>query len=120
VVRNTARIGFNTQSFKYLFLKSILMSQRKYGYRRKTRDKISKSIREKSKFTVTKLLESYKAGDRVVLKLDSSFHTGMFLPRFHGKVGTVQGPRGKCYTIQMMDGNKEKTVVAHPAHLRRI
>lgn len=96
------------------------MSQRKYGYRRKTRDKISKSIREKGKFTVNNLLETYKTGDRVVLKIDSAFHRGMFLPRFHGRVGIVQGSRGKCYTITMMDGNKEKTVIAHPAHLQRL
>ncbi len=96
------------------------MSQRKCGYRRKTRDKISKSVREKSKFKVNKLLEVYRHGDKVVLKLDSSFHTGMFLPRFHGRTGTVQESRGKCYTIKMMDGNKEKTLVVHPAHLQRM
>ena len=96
------------------------MSRRKSGFRKKTRDKISKSIREKSRFTITALLTAYQAGDRVLLRIDSSFHKGMFLPRFHGRTGVVQGTRGKCYEIQMMDGNKEKTLIVHPAHLRKL
>ena len=52
----------------------LCMSRRKSGFRKKTRDKISKSIREKSKFTITALLTAYQAGDRVLLRIDSSFN----------------------------------------------
>lgn len=106
-------------SFKYFASSVCSMSRRKSGFRKKTRDKISKSVRERSKFTVNRLLTHYTSGERVLLKIDPAFHRGMFLPRFHGRNGVVQGTQGKCYVVQMMDGNKEKTLVVHPAHLRK-
>ena len=95
------------------------MSQRKSGFRRKTRDKISKSVWEKSKFKVNSLLATFSEGDPVIVNIDPSFHRGMVLPRFQGVAGTVEGTQGKCYTVRILDCNKSKTVIAHPAHLKR-
>jgi large subunit ribosomal protein L21e len=39
--------------------------------------------------------------------------------RFHGLTGVVVGQRGAAYEVDVYDGNKLKTVVARPEHLRR-
>ncbi|MEK6861930.1 MAG: 50S ribosomal protein L21e [Nanoarchaeota archaeon] len=96
------------------------MSKGHSGFRRKTRSKLRKHFRERSKFKVNRLLQKFSVGDKVLLNIEPSFHKGMFLPRFHGLTGIVQGARGKCYKVVIEDGNKEKIVIAHPAHLRKL
>jgi len=96
------------------------MSKGHSGFRRKTRNKLKKHFRERSKFKVNRLLQRFNIGDKVLLKIEPSFHKGMFLPRFQGLAGIIQKTRGVCYEVKIQDGNKEKKVVAHPAHLRRL
>lgn len=96
------------------------MSKGHSGFRRKTRNKLRKHFREKSKFNVNRLLQRFNIGERVLLKNEPSFHKGMFFPRFQGLTGIIKGNRGKCYKILIEDGNKEKIIIAHPAHLRRL
>ena len=95
------------------------MSKRIGGSRRKTRDKLRKPVREKGKISMTRYFQELKLGERVVLKIDSSVHKGMFWRRFDGKSGIVSGMKGKCYMVNIKDGGKPKTVVAHPVHMRR-
>jgi large subunit ribosomal protein L21e len=40
--------------------------------------------------------------------------------RFFGKTGTIIDKRGKCYIVKIKDGEKEKTVISRPEHLKAI
>ncbi len=95
------------------------MAQRIGGFRRKTRDKLKKPINERGKIRITQYMQTFKLGDKVLLKIDSALHRGMPFPRFHGKVGMVAGMQGACYKIAIDDGEKRKTLLVHPGHLQR-
>ncbi len=76
-----------------------------------------KSVSEKGKLHVSKFLQSFDEGEKVLLKAYPSYQKGLFCLRFHGKVGEVAGKQGECYQIRIKDGNKLKTCIVHPVHL---
>ncbi len=90
------------------------------GMRRKTRHKLKKSIKEKGKIPITRFLQKFEVGDRVMLKAFPSYQGGMYFPRFHGKVGTVSGKQGKCYYVDIKDFKRVKKVLVHPVHLVKV
>lgn len=96
------------------------MVKRIGGFRRKTRNKLKKNVKDKGKISLRKYFQSFKAGDKVLLKVESSFHKGMYNPRFHSKSGVVEGKKGSCYKVQIKDKGKRKTLIIHPVHLRRL
>lgn len=87
------------------------------GKRIKTRSLLSKRIREKGLRGLSRFLHEYKEGDEVVIKIDSSVHNGMPFRRFHGKRGNIVEKRGRAFIVKVLDGGKEKLVVARPEHL---
>jgi len=93
------------------------MVQRVGGFRRKTRHKLKKDMRDRGKINITKHMQSFTNGEQVVLKIDPAIHGGMPFPRFHGRAGIVIGARGKCYQVLIKDGNKDKMLLSHPGHL---
>ena len=38
----------------------------------------------------------------------------------HGKTGTVVGPQGHSFVLHVKDGDKVKTVICRPEHLRKV
>jgi large subunit ribosomal protein L21e len=40
--------------------------------------------------------------------------------RFHGKTGTVIGNQGRAFVLAVKDGDKIKTVLARPEHMRKV
>jgi len=94
--------------------------QRTGGFRRKTRHKMSKNIRQKGKLSITKFLSVFNSGDKVCLVAEPAYQRGMYFPRFHGKAGIVVGKKGNCYEIQIKDFTKTKKVIVHPVHLKRL
>ena len=96
------------------------MAQHIGGFRRKTRSKLKRSIRQKGKFSITKFLQTFKEGEKVGLIADSIYQKGMFHPRFFGETGTVMGMQGSNYKVRVYDGSKEKILLVHPIHLRRM
>ena len=94
------------------------MAKRIGGFRRKTRHKLQKSKSEKGKISITKYFQKFKEGDKVLLKAEPAVHTGMYMPKYHGKVGVVIGTQGHCYKVTIKDGGKEKMLIVHPIHLR--
>lgn len=96
------------------------MVQRKGGARRKSRSKMKKPIRKKGKISITKYFQEFKEGDKVALKAEPAVQKGMYCLRFHGKQGIVKKQVGRCYEVAVKDFTKEKTVVVHPVHLKRI
>lgn len=90
------------------------------GRRIKTRSLLKKNVRERGIKPPSYLLQDYKPGEKVVLKYDPSVHKGMPHRRFYGKIGTIMGKRGRAYILQVMDGDKTKTLIARPEHLKRL
>ena len=90
------------------------------GNRRKTRSKFRKNIKDRGKISIASFLQKLEKGDKVLLKADTGYQRGMYFRRFHGKSGIVDKKQGNCYYISIKDGNKEKNVLVHPVHLRKV
>ena len=88
--------------------------------RRKTRSKLRKNIKNKGKFSLSSFFQTFKLGEQVLLKAESSIQKGMYLPRYHGKIGKIRKKQGKCYEVMIRDKNKEKILIVHPIHLRKV
>lgn len=96
------------------------MVQRVGGFRRKTRYKLSKDIRSKGKISLTNYFQKFNENDKVKLLANPSVQKGMYFPRFHGKFGLIKEKRGSSYIVQIKDGNKQKSLVVHPIHLKKV
>ena len=92
--------------------------KRTKGLRRRTRDKLKKSPREK--ITVNQFLEEFSEGEKVLIKIEPSSHRAMPHPRFKGKSGIVRGKRGRAYLVEVKDGGLKKTIITTSEHLRHI
>jgi large subunit ribosomal protein L21e len=95
------------------------MAKKIGGARRKTRQIMKKSLREKRKIKLRDFLQEFDIGDSVVLKAEPGYQKGVYFSRFHGKTGVVAGKRGFCYEVTIKDGGKTKTVIVHPVHLKK-
>lgn len=87
---------------------------------RKTRHKLTKSFKRKGKISISNYFQNFNAGDRVCLSVEPAHHGGMYHLRFMGKIGIVKARRGRCFEIAINDRGKEKTLIAHPIHLKRV
>ena len=89
------------------------------GTRTNTRALLRKKPRDRGLSPITMGLQTFEAGERVNIVIDPSVHKGMPFSRFHGLTGTVVGQRGDAFEVNVKSGNKIKTVIARPEHLRR-
>lgn len=95
------------------------MVRRSRGSRSKTRKLLR--IRGKARgVPPSQILKSFEIGEKAVIKISPSIQKGMPHPRFYGKLGTVVEKRGRCYVLEVMDGEKMKMLVAAPVHLRKL
>ncbi len=90
------------------------------GNRRKSRYKMKKSISDKGKLHISKFLQSFENGDKVILKAYPSYHGGLFFLRFQGKSGEIIGRQGECYKVEIKDQRLKKLCLVHPIHLQRV
>lgn len=90
-----------------------------HGFRVKTRKLMTKEGH--SGFTKN-ILDIYEAkqGDKVVIILDPSIHKGMPHKRYHGKVGTITGRKGRSIELTTDKQGKEVKLIVSPYHLKRI
>ncbi|HIP57311.1 MAG TPA: 50S ribosomal protein L21e [Ignisphaera aggregans] len=89
------------------------------GLRHRTRKIFSKSVRERGAVPpLSRILINYMPGDRVYIVADPAIHKAMPHRRYHGKVGTVVGKRGRAYIVQLKVGSKIKTLFLLPEHMR--
>lgn len=95
------------------------MTKRVGGIRRRTRRRLAKGVRQKGKLSITKYLQEYKTGERVLLKAEPAVQKGLYHHRHHGRSGIVQAKRGSCYEILINDLGKRKMVIVHPIHLKK-
>jgi len=96
------------------------MVTRKGGARRKTRQKFSKQYKLRGKVSLRSYLQVLAAGDKVALKAEPAVAEGLYFRRFHGKIGTVKRKLGSCYEVVIRDQEKQKRVIVHPVHLRKL
>jgi large subunit ribosomal protein L21e len=94
--------------------------KRSHGPRQNTRDKLKKPARARGKLSTTKLIQKLKPGEKVVIKPEPAIQKSLPFRRFIGKVGVVKGTRGKSFLVNITDGNKEKTIICKPIHLKKV
>ncbi|MGD0071262.1 MAG: 50S ribosomal protein L21e [Candidatus Bathyarchaeia archaeon] len=87
------------------------------GYYSGTRSLLKKATREKGKPHISKILQEYKPGSQVIIKMDSSVQKSMPHKRFHGKIGTVVAKRGRGYVVSVPQGNAIKEIITRSEHL---
>ena len=85
--------------------------------RKKSRDKLSRTVRTRGKSSVVRAIQEFETGAMVHVIIDPSIHKGMPHPRFHGKTGEVVGTRGRAFVLRVTDGNATKTLITLPEHL---
>jgi large subunit ribosomal protein L21e len=95
------------------------MAKMSKGTRAGTRYTLQRKPRERGLTKITKSLQTFEEGERAVVKIDPSIHKGMPNKRFHGLTGVVVGKQGNCYVVEVKDGDKPKTVIARPEHLKK-
>lgn len=88
------------------------------GFRVKTRSVLKRKPRERGKSTLSNILRKYKVEDKVLIKIDPSMQKGMPHRRYHGKLGTITGKRGRAYVIDVKQGNAVKEMIVRPEHLK--
>ncbi|MFB6157666.1 MAG: 50S ribosomal protein L21e [Haloferacaceae archaeon] len=82
-----------------------------------TRQKLSNDPRDRGTSPPQRAIQEYDEGQKVHLSLDPSVPKGRFHPRFGGHTGTVVGTQGSAFKVEIVDGGKEKTILATAAHL---
>ena len=87
------------------------------GYYAGTRSLLKKATRDKGKPKISKLLQEYKPGSQVIIKMDSSVQKSMPHKRFHGKIGTIIEKRGRGYVISVPQGNSIKEIITRREHI---
>jgi large subunit ribosomal protein L21e len=96
------------------------MAKRIGGARRKTRHKLVRNAKDKGKITTSTFFQNLEAGDTVVLHPNPAVQKGIFSFRYVGRHAVVMGRTGDCYEVLMRDGGKEKKLIVHPVHLKKI
>lgn len=96
------------------------MPIRSKGLRSKTRHMLLKDPRNKGVLPPNRVLADYPVGSRVTVKLEPSQHKGMVHKRFQGITGTVAGKRGTAFVVDVLHGNKPKTLVLRAEHLKAL
>ena len=89
-----------------------------HGMRKKSRDKLSKTIRSSGISPVVRAIQEFDTGSKVHVLIDPSIHKGMPHPRFHGKTAEVVGKRGRAFVLKVTDGDATKTLITLPEHLK--
>lgn len=86
---------------------------RSKGYRRRTRH----LLRKRESRGLSHILADYQPQQRVVIKIDSTQVKGMPHRRFNGLVGVVRESGRRAITIDVMVGDKMKTVISRKEHI---
>lgn len=87
------------------------------GFHSRTRGSLTKEVRERGMPPVSRFLQTFEPGARVIVRLEASDPRGMPHPRYQGRVAVVVGRVGRAYRIEFLDGNKRKELIANAVHL---
>ena len=86
---------------------------RSHGYRRRTRSLLKK----RSSRGLSHIRADYSPQQKVVIKIDSTQVKGIPHRRFNGLVGFVRETGRRAVTIDVIVGDKVKTVIARKEHI---
>lgn len=78
-----------------------------------------KKVRQKGKIRLSSYFKKIDDGDRVAIVRELSV-VSSFPKRIQGMSGVVESSRGKFKVIKLKDGNKMKTFIIHPVHLKKL
>ncbi len=78
-----------------------------------------KNYKRRGKISITKYLQEFEEGDKVILNAEPAVQKGGYFKRFHGLTGEVVGKSGSCYEVMVKDSDKEKKLIIHPVHLSK-
>ena len=78
-----------------------------------------KRIRQKGKIRLSKYFQKLSEGTRVAVVRDLGVRAG-FPKRIIGKTGKITGVRGTYNIVELKDGNKTKSFIIHPIHLKKL
>lgn len=95
------------------------MVRRSKGTRSKTRRVLKKKPRQRGLPSTTRILQTFEEGEKAAIVIDPSIHKGQPHHRFFGATGTVVGRQGKAYLVEVTSGNKKKTLIVGPEHLKK-
>jgi large subunit ribosomal protein L21e len=96
------------------------MAKRSKGLRSKSRGKLTKHPRRRGPPPVSRVIQDFPSGARVVIYIDPSVAKGQPHHRYHGRVGVVRERRGGAYVVDVRDGGTMKKVISRPEHLRMV
>ena len=94
------------------------MGRRAKGFRHKSRTILQRKPRERGKTGLSKILQDYSEGEKVVVKINPSVHGGMPHRRYFGRVGVIVERRGRSYVVNVPVGDAVKELVIRPEHLQ--
>jgi len=92
------------------------MVKRSRGFRSRTRKKFRQKVGRRP--AISRFVEQFRKNQKVIVVQEPSSQKGMPHSRFKGKTGKVIGKRGKSYIVEIKEGNKIKTVISRPEHLK--
>jgi large subunit ribosomal protein L21e len=78
-----------------------------------------KKLRQRGKVKFSEYFKKIEDGQRVAVIKEASF-PGSFPKRILGRTGVVAGTRGTYKLVQINDGDKAKTFIIHPIHLKKL
>jgi large subunit ribosomal protein L21e len=78
-----------------------------------------KRIRQRGKVKLSEYFKKIEDGARVSVITEASFPAA-FPKRILGRTGVVSGSRGRYKIVEVNDGEKAKTFIIHPIHLKRL
>jgi large subunit ribosomal protein L21e len=78
-----------------------------------------KRKRERGKLSLSRYFQKFEQGDRVSIVREHS-QNPKFPIRIQGLSGKIVGTRGKAYIVELKEGNKLKTHIIKPVHLKKL
>lgn len=76
-----------------------------------------KNVRKKGKIQLSEYFKDLENGQKVSVVQEKSIAKN-FPDRIVGMCGNVVGNQGEFKIVELMDGNKKKTFIIHPIHLK--
>ena len=80
----------------------------------------TRRLKAERKLTANDFIKDFEEGERVVIDVQPYYKEGMPHPRYNGRVARVVEKRGSHYVVLIKDGSKEKKLISHPVHLKKL
>lgn len=78
-----------------------------------------KRIRQKGKIKLSKYFKKFQNGEKVAIVRDLGVKAS-FPRRIIGNSGKIIDSRGSHKLVEIKEGNKTKTFIIHPIHLKKL